>query len=70
VDDDLDSRNVVCHLLENEGASVATAGSASDAFARFRQLRPDVLVSDIAMPERGTPARCSHRPPPPRDLSG
>ena len=50
VDDDTDSRTVVCELLENHGASVATAGSTKDALARFRQLRPDVLVSDIAMP--------------------
>jgi signal transduction histidine kinase len=51
VDDDMDSRNVICQLLENQGASVATAGSSSDAFDRFRQLRPDVLISDIGMPE-------------------
>jgi signal transduction histidine kinase len=50
VDDDTDSRNVICQLLESQGASVATAGSSSDAFVRFRQLRPDVIVSDIGMP--------------------
>jgi signal transduction histidine kinase len=51
VDDDTDSRNVIAQLLENHGASVAMAGSTSDAFDRFRQLPPDVLVSDIGMPE-------------------
>jgi signal transduction histidine kinase len=51
VDDDTDSRNVLCQLLETQGASVSTASSTSDAFARFTQVRPDVLVSDIGMPE-------------------
>src|SRR5687767_3045119 len=51
VDDDADSRIVVSQLLESQGASVAMADSASDAFARFRQVRPDVIVSDIGMPE-------------------
>ena len=51
VDDDTDSRNVVCHLLENQGASVAKAESTADAFVRFKQLRPDVLISDIGMPD-------------------
>ena len=51
VDDDRDSRNVLCQLLENQGATVATASATSEAFARFTQWRPDVLVSDIGMPE-------------------
>ncbi len=51
VDDDLDSRTVVCQLLENQGASVAMSGSTAEAFDRFRQLRPDVLISDIGMPD-------------------
>jgi signal transduction histidine kinase len=51
VDDDRDSRNVICQLLEHHGATVAMASSTSEAFARFTQFRPDVLVSDIGMPE-------------------
>ena len=51
VDDDADSRSFVCQLLENQGASVAMADSTSEALSRFRQLRPDVLVSDIGMPD-------------------
>ncbi len=51
VDDDTDSRNVLCQLLENQGATVAMASSTPDAFARFTQVRPDVLVSDIGMPD-------------------
>ena len=51
VDDDPDSRNVLCQLLENQGATVTMASETSEAFARFTQWRPDVLVSDIGMPE-------------------
>ena len=51
VDDDTDSRTVVCQMLENQGASVAMAESTADAFVRFRQLRPDLLISDIGMPD-------------------
>jgi signal transduction histidine kinase len=51
VDDDPDSRSVLGQLLENQGATVAMASAASEALARFPQWRPDVLVSDIGMPE-------------------
>jgi signal transduction histidine kinase len=51
VDDDHDSRSFVCQLLQDQGATVATADSASDAIGRFKQVRPDVIVSDIGMPD-------------------
>jgi signal transduction histidine kinase len=50
VDDDADSRSFLCDLLEHQGALVDSAGSAADALEAFRKGRPDVLVSDIAMP--------------------
>ena len=51
VDDDRDSRNVLCQLLEHQGATVVMASSTEEAYARFTQWRPDLLVSDIGMPE-------------------
>jgi signal transduction histidine kinase len=51
VDDDLDSRGFVCQLLENHGATVATSASTLEAVERFKHVRPDVLVSDIGMPD-------------------
>jgi signal transduction histidine kinase len=50
VDDDPDSRGFLCALLQQQGAIVESAGSAVDALSVFRRQRPDVLVSDIAMP--------------------
>jgi hypothetical protein len=50
VDDEPDARGVVQWLLEYCDATVLTAGSAAEALERVREGRPDVLVSDIAMP--------------------
>ncbi len=50
VDDDPDSRAMLCALLEERGATVEAAGSAAEALDLFRRQRPNVLVSDIAMP--------------------
>src|SRR5262249_37148214 len=51
VDDDPDSNDVVRTLLASCGAEVRTAGSAREAFEVVERWMPDVLVSDIAMPE-------------------
>jgi signal transduction histidine kinase len=50
VDDDQDSRTFLGMLLQNQGASVRTAGSSAEAIEAVRDDPPDVLVSDIAMP--------------------
>jgi signal transduction histidine kinase len=50
VDDNADSRNLLRELLSEHGAATVTAGSTDEAIQLFRRLRPDVLVSDIAMP--------------------
>ena len=50
VDDNADSRNLLRELLSGHGAATVTAGSTDEAIQVFRRLRPDVLVSDIAMP--------------------
>jgi signal transduction histidine kinase/PleD family two-component response regulator len=50
VDDERDAREVVRAILEARGALVEAAPSAAEGFAAFRRSRPDVLLSDIAMP--------------------
>jgi CheY-like chemotaxis protein len=52
VDDDLDTRDLLVSVLESSGATVHAATSADEGFAACLSLRPDVLVSDIAMPGR------------------
>ena len=51
VDDDADTRELLSMILQEAGAEVASAGSANDGLAAFERQRPDVLVSDIGMPD-------------------
>jgi len=51
VDDDPDARELLTVLLAEYGASVLTVTSASEVLANLESFQPDVLVSDIGMPE-------------------
>lgn len=51
VDDDVDGSEVTAMALRDAGAEVHLAHSAREAVERFRELRPDLLISDIAMPD-------------------
>jgi CheY-like chemotaxis protein len=50
VDDEPDARTVVAKILSLQSAVVHTAQSAHEAFAELQRWKPDVLVSDIGMP--------------------
>ncbi|HSU69793.1 MAG TPA: ATP-binding protein, partial [Tepidisphaeraceae bacterium] len=50
VEDEADTRAALRRLLSAAGAHVRAASSADDALHEFQAVRPDVLVSDIAMP--------------------
>jgi CheY-like chemotaxis protein/two-component sensor histidine kinase len=50
VDDDLDSLQIMTTLLTGQRAKVQTAVSASEALQALEWFKPDVLVSDLAMP--------------------
>jgi signal transduction histidine kinase/CheY-like chemotaxis protein/PAS domain-containing protein len=51
VDDEPDARDLVAAVLEQCGAKVTTAASARDALALLERELPDLLLSDIGMPE-------------------
>ncbi|CAN5718319.1 ATP-binding protein [soil metagenome] len=51
VDDQPDARDLIRRVLEDSGATVVTAGSGDDALQLIAAQKPDVLVSDIGMPE-------------------
>lgn len=53
VDDCESVRNVVAAMLEHCGAAVTAVGSADEALEALKRERPDVLVSDLAMPDKG-----------------
>ncbi len=51
VDDDRDTREFVAFVLEQAGAGVLTATSATEALTKLTQYQPHLLLSDIGMPE-------------------
>src|SRR5262249_12648896 len=52
VDDEADTRDLLRLILEKRGAEVVTAGSAREALALLEEYEPNVLVSDLRMPEK------------------
>ncbi len=51
VDDDPDARELLTVLFAQYGAEVLTVASAASVLANLESFQPDVLVSDIGMPE-------------------
>jgi signal transduction histidine kinase/CheY-like chemotaxis protein len=51
VDDQEDARRLIARVLEDCRAEVLTAGSAAEALPLFETAVPDVLITDIGMPE-------------------
>jgi signal transduction histidine kinase/ActR/RegA family two-component response regulator len=51
VDDEADMRELAKFILEQHGAQVITVASAAEVLTRFDRNPPDVLISDIGMPE-------------------
>ena len=51
VDDDPDARELLTALLSQYGADVLTVASAAQVLTNLEAFQPDVLVSDIGMPE-------------------
>lgn len=52
VDDDSDTRQMLKAVLSECHADVITAASAAEAIKEIEQRKPDVLVSDLGMPEQ------------------
>jgi CheY-like chemotaxis protein len=51
VDDRPDELELFSEILSRAGATVEIADSAASALTLVERIRPDVIVSDIAMPE-------------------
>jgi PAS domain S-box-containing protein len=51
VDDQEDTRQFLSVLLEKCGAHATTVPSAFDGFRLLQELKPDILLSDIGMPD-------------------
>jgi CheY-like chemotaxis protein len=51
VDDEADARELVSEILRQAGAEVVLAASATEAIEKLDRHQPDVLLSDVEMPE-------------------
>ena len=51
VDDDRDLLEIVVMIIAGAGLSASGARSGNEAFSRFQRRHPDLLVSDIEMPD-------------------
>jgi PAS domain S-box-containing protein len=51
VDDEPDARELLTELLTQYGAEVLTVTSAAEVLTHLASFQPDVLISDIGMPE-------------------
>ena len=51
VDDEPDSLNILTMVLEQQGATVTPVTSAKLALKSLQELTPDLIISDIGMPE-------------------
>jgi signal transduction histidine kinase/CheY-like chemotaxis protein len=51
IDDELDERELVEYVLLSADAEVISAATAAEGFLLVKAERPDVIVSDIGMPE-------------------
>ncbi len=50
VDDDDDTRGVVCDLLAGEGYSIRCATDGEEALERVKECQPELLILDLMMP--------------------
>jgi len=50
VDDDADARGLYAYMLALAGFKVKAVSNGLEAFAEIQVARPDVIVTDIAMP--------------------
>jgi CheY-like chemotaxis protein/two-component sensor histidine kinase len=60
VEDNADGRQVLTIVLQIAGAKVEAVGSVREARSAFNGFRPDVLVSDIGMPDEDGYALIRH----------
>jgi PAS domain S-box-containing protein len=51
VDDEADTRELISEVLRECGSEVITSNSAADALVALEEHKPDILISDLGMPD-------------------
>ena len=52
IEDNLIVRNTMMRILQNAGYTVVTANDGLQGFDMFRKEQPDLVISDIIMPQQ------------------
>ncbi|MBE9095079.1 response regulator transcription factor [Tychonema sp. LEGE 07203] len=60
VDDEADCQKVLAMYLESQGYRVECANSGIEALSVFENVRPDLIISDVMMPEMDGFELCRH----------
>src|SRR5687768_5554652 len=56
VEDDVDSREPLCRMLESAGHEVACTSNGQEALASILARRPDLIILDLFMPQMDGPS--------------
>jgi CheY-like chemotaxis protein len=51
VDDEADTRELICEVLKECGSEVIMSRSVAEALEALEQHKPDILISDLGMPD-------------------
>ena len=51
IDDEIDSRELLTLVFQQEGAKTTSVSSANEALEAFKKNLPDIIISDIGMPK-------------------
>jgi signal transduction histidine kinase/ActR/RegA family two-component response regulator len=51
VEDHPETRDLLCAILSQSGSTVTSADSVRDGFQKFIDIRPNVIVSDLGLPD-------------------
>ena len=51
IDDEIDARELMRRILSDRGATVTTSASAADGQSQLNTFKPDIIISDIGMPQ-------------------
>ncbi len=51
IDDEFQIRQLVTRMLETDGHMVTTASNGAEGLRLFQQERPDLIITDLIMPE-------------------
>ena len=52
IDDDANVRRVLTHVLQRAGFAVEAAGDGESGVRAYRRLHPDLVITDIFMPDK------------------